>query len=102
MSPCSPKPGSINPALPPVNDLCSMLPYLKAAWLELASGRATASISDGDRKQTFQRQDADKLWSQIVRLEQMCPRSATNPNGGPQHGTNVVAQSLAARRFGRW
>jgi hypothetical protein len=94
---CKAKLGALNKGAPVVTDPCAILPYLRAAYYDLLSGKATSSVGDDSRRQTFHAGNIVLLRDEIAKLEQMCPKSASNPRGGPGHATNVVARAL-----GRW
>lgn len=72
-----------------VADPCSILPELRAALYALLAGRQTAEVRNGNAWQRFHPGDVAFLKNEIVRLEKLCPRSATNPHGGTRGAVRV-------------
>ena len=68
MSNCN---GSGEP-VPAVENPCSMLPQLRAAFYQLMAGQAKAVVRNGDQWMEFQKGDAKTLQHEVRRLETIC------------------------------
>lgn len=93
MNPCTP-----SGIVPVVDDPCAVLGALRAAYFQLVSGQARATVRNGDQWLEFHRGDAKVLQHEIRRLELIC--GSGNQGRAVRVGPYVTRAELHRRNHG--
>jgi len=91
---CNPNTG---PTALAITDPCSMLPYLRGALMQLATGSGRAEIRHGDQTLRYHPANVKELRAEIQRLEQFCNNDGTTKAAG---GRAVQVQHRPRVGFG--